>query len=254
MKLITLNIWGGKLFQPFLEFIKEYSDSVDVFCFQEIYRSPTDKVIGREMHSNIYGEIGKILTNHQGYFATHLVGYDLNGKVNFPLEDGLAIFISKEIQVNECKDIFIYRSGFELLNDDVKTIPRNLQYVSFSFNKNDYLVSHFHGIWYPKTKVDTKDRIKQSQIINGFLSSKKERKILCGDFNLLPNTQSMKMLENGMKNLIKEYNIPTTRNKHYKREEKHADYILTSLDVNIKNFKVLNIEASDHLPLLLQFD
>lgn len=253
MKLITLNIWGGKLFNPLLNFINEYYKEVDIFCFQEVCKAPFDKVIAQKMHSNIFGEITNVLRNHQGYFDIHLKGRDLNGKVDFKLEGGLAIFIKKDIKVKKCGDIFVYRSGSDLLNDDIATIPRNLQYISFEANGNNYLVCHFHGIWYPKTKVDTKDRIKQSQKIKEFLSKRRERKILCGDFNLLPTTKSIKILEKGMRNLIKEYNIPTTRNKYYEREEKQADYVLTSPAVKVKQFGVIDIIVSDHLPLLLEF-
>ncbi|KKQ36676.1 MAG: hypothetical protein US54_C0059G0007 [Candidatus Roizmanbacteria bacterium GW2011_GWA2_37_7] len=135
------------------------------------------------MHANIYGEVEKNLSNHKGYFATHLTGNDLNGTVNFPLESGLAIFIKKDIKVNESKEIFIYRSGTDLLHDDITSIPRNLQYISFSVNSKNYLIGHFHGIWFPKSKEDTEDRIRQSQKIQDFFAKRTEIKILCGDFN-----------------------------------------------------------------------
>lgn len=253
MKLITLNVWGGKLYDSLLRFVKEYSQEIDIFCFQEIYQAPVDRLISRGMHADIYGELAKNLPQHTGYFTPHLQNYDLGGKVDFDLKAGLAIYIRKNIQVNECKDIFTYRDGLKLLNDDITTIPRNLQYISFIVNNNNYLISHFHGIWYPKTKTDTPDRIKQMRKIKEFLSPREERKILCGDFNVLPTTKSMKILEKGMVNLIKKYNIKTTRNKYYEREEKHTDYVLVSPNVTIKQFSVIDQLVSDHLPLLLEF-
>ena len=253
MKLITLNIWGGTLHDPLLSFVEDYSEKVDIFCFQEVYQAHLDKLISRGMHADIYGEIAKKLTSHTGYFAPHLKSYDLGGKVDFDLKAGLTIYIRKNIEVSECKDLFIYRDGLELLHDDIQTVPRNLQYISFKSNDNNYLISHFHGIWYPKTKVDTDDRIKQVRKMKGFLSERKERKILCGDFNLLPATKSMNILEEGMVNLIKEYDIKTTRNKHYQREEKHADYVLISPDITVRKFTVVDTIVSDHLPLFLEF-
>ncbi len=92
MKLITLNIWGGKLANPLLDFLDNYKD-VDIFCFQEVFRSNEDRIISRGMHSNIFNKIKVTLNNHQGYFAAQLKGYDLEGKVNFDLEWGLSIFI-----------------------------------------------------------------------------------------------------------------------------------------------------------------
>ena len=253
MKLITLNIWGGKLYNSLLSFVTDYSEKIDVFCFQEVYRAPRDKLISRDMHADIFGEIAQNLKDHRGFFAPHLKGYDLGGKVDFELEAGLALYIRKDIRVQECKDFFIYRDGLELLHDDIQTIPRNIQYISFTIDNKTYLVAHFHGIWYPKTKVDTDDRVKQAQKIKVFLSKRKEKKILCGDFNLLPSTKSMDILEKGMTNLIKEYDIKTTRTKHYEREEKHADYVLVSSDFTVQNFGAIDTVVSDHLPLLLEF-
>lgn len=35
MKIVTLNVWGGKLYEPFINFIKEKSEEVEIFCFQD---------------------------------------------------------------------------------------------------------------------------------------------------------------------------------------------------------------------------
>ena len=206
------------------------------------------------MHADIYGEISKNLEAHRGYFAPHLEGYDLNGKVEFPLMEGLAIFIRKDINVDECKDIPIYGSGLEILDDgSIGAISGNLQYISFRANNKNYLVAHFHGIWHPKTKLDSEDRINQVLKIKEFFSQRSEEKILCGDFNLLPDTKSMGILEKGMLNLIKKFDIKTTRNKLYEREEKHADYVLISPGITVRKFTVIDAVVSDHLPLLLEF-
>lgn len=37
MKLITLNTWGGKQYEPLLEFLLKYSTDIDLFCFQEVF-------------------------------------------------------------------------------------------------------------------------------------------------------------------------------------------------------------------------
>lgn len=254
MKLIALNTWGGKLLTSLLTFLKNYSDEVDIFCFQEIYNSPEKRKIARDMKSNLYQEIARVLNNHQGYFKPNLRGHDLAGKVNFELWSGLATFIKKTIKVKDTGNVWLYREGYDLLENDNKTIPRNLQFIQFFYNNQKYLVAHFHGLWYPKSKLDNEERIEQSERIKRFLNGKNVKKILCGDFNLLPTTQAMRILEEGRRNLIKEFNIGTTRNQNYKREEKHADYILVSPDVEVIDFKVIKNILSDHYPLLLEFN
>ena len=68
------------------------------------------------------------------------------------------------------------------------------------------------------------------------------------------DTESMKVLEKGMRNLVKDYGVTSTRSHFYKKRGKFADYILVSPEVEVKDFKVLQESVSDHLPLYLEFD
>lgn len=56
-----------------------------------------------------------------------------------------------------------------------------------------------------------------------------------------------------MRNLVKKYHVTSTRSQLYTKPDKFADYILTSPEVIVEEFKVLAEELSDHLPLLLTF-
>lgn len=76
-----------------------------------------------------------------------------------------------------------------------------------------------------------------------------------GDFNLLPESESLKKFEEfGLRNLIKEYGITSTRSSLYQKEEKYADYAFVSKDIEVQEFAVLPDEVSDHLPLSLRCD
>ena len=150
MKLITLNIWGGKLIDSLLGFIAENAQTVDIFCFQEVYSSPISRIISRDMRSNVFEEIRSLLKQHQGYFAPHLRKRDIDGTVYFDLSTGLAMFIRESLVVTESTDVFIYRSGFDLIDGSYRSVPRNLQYMVVSNDNVDYLIAHFHGIWFPK--------------------------------------------------------------------------------------------------------
>jgi len=88
--------------------------------------------------------------------------------------------------------------------------------------------------------------------------------IVIGDFNLLPDTESIKKFEvYGYQNLIEDFAIKSTRNRiaweQFKNEpgfvkQHYADYCFVSKDVKVKKFTVPNIEVSDHLPLILEFE
>lgn len=116
---------------------------------------------------------------------------------------------------------------------------------------------NFHGLWQDGTaKKDNPDRIEQSRRILAELESHRgEPVLICGDFNLLPEGQSLAMLEEGMRNLIKEYGVTSTRSSHYPmtKPSRFADYILVSPEVDVHDFQVLPDEVSDHLALTLDF-
>lgn len=116
---------------------------------------------------------------------------------------------------------------------------------------------NYHGLWEKdKGKGDSSDRIKQSQNIINFLSTKKDRKIiLTGDFNLSPQTESLQLFEDfGLENLITRFAITDTRTSLYEKENRFADYTFVSKDITVSEFTVLPDEVSDHAPLYLEID
>jgi len=87
-----------------------------------------------------------------------------------------------------------------------------------------------------------------------FLAGYQGKKLIAGDFNMVPDGKAMSMLEEGMVNLIKKYDIASTRSSHYPKDEKFADYVLVSKDIMINDFKVLPDEISDHLAVQVDFE
>ena len=78
-----------------------------------------------------------------------------------------------------------------------------------------------------------------------------------GDFNLLPDTESIQMLNKEMKNLIDIYKIKSTRPNFYDGLDKGnivCDYIFVNDKIKVNDFRVLESSSSDHLPLWLDFD
>lgn len=121
------------------------------------------------------------------------------------------------------------------------------------FEEKEVLIGNLHGYWLPDNKHDSPGSIKQMKKVKSIFSTFAGPKILVGDFNLRPDTQSIKMLEEDMKNLIVEYEIASTRSNLHKKVEKFADYIMISDEIHVDNFEVINKNVSDHLPLILDF-
>lgn len=154
-------------------------------------------------------------------------------------------------------------------NFKFENVSRDPQAIVVKGDK-DFLVCNIHGVSLPGDKNDSEERLEQSKTILGFARSINMPAIIGGDFNLNPDTKSVKMFEEaGYKNLIKDYKIVSTRN-HFAWEQAEvqlvkqgfeffgkqyfADYVFVSPEIKIKNFEVPNIEVSDHSPLILDFE
>lgn len=244
MKIMTLNLWGGRVYEPLVAFLLKNQD-VDVFCFQEIYHNATNKPKGdsdENTHFELYDEIQSILKEYTGCFCPTVGDYY-----------GIATFIKNDIKMIGSGDITIYSNPEYLGHGGAH--DRKVLWTDLETEDGNISVLNVHGLWNGRGKTDTPDRIEQSKQIRKLMDSIKGTQIVCGDFNLLPNTESISILEKGMKNLIKEYSIETTRTSFYTRAEtsgKFADYMFTSNDTQVLDFKVLPDEVSDHAALLLE--
>ena len=133
---------------------------------------------------------------------------------------------------------------------------RWLQLTEILVPGGSLLVGNYHGIARPGSKLDNDERLEQSRAIRHVLDAHDGPVVLIGDFNLLPDTESVRLLEAGLRNLVIERAIPSTRsrlNPYYgtPQEQPHADYAFISPALRVAAFQVPDVSISDHLPLLL---
>jgi endonuclease/exonuclease/phosphatase family metal-dependent hydrolase len=238
---MTLNIWGGHVRGPLLEFIHS-NRKVDILCLQEVYDNAQKKISteDRAVSLSIFSEMAILLPEHRSFFRP---------VVNNVY--GIAIFVRKEIEVLGEGAIRIHENL--AYPGRGPTHSRDLQWIQCRLNQRTYCIMNVHGLWNGKGKTDSPERIEQSKRIRDAMCRFDSPQILCGDFNLRPDTESMNILENGMDNLNKKFNIKSTRTSFYPKEEKFADYVLTSSEITVNSFGVLPDQVSDHAPLLLDF-
>ena len=259
MKLLCLNLWGGKVYKPLIKFLENSSNEIDIFCFQEVLRSEVSK-FSNGSKTDIHKDLSKILKNHIGFLGTpFLSGYDLKDKVDFDLSIGQATFIKKNIELISEETVFVH-GKFDYkppkVIEGIKNamdLPRNTHCIKVKIDGKEVLIGNLHGYWLPDNKHDSPGSIKQMQKVKRIFSAFAGPKILAGDFNLRPDTKSIKMLEVDMKNLIIEYGVTSTRSNLHKRIEKFADYIMVSDGIKINGFEVISKDVSDHRPLILDF-
>jgi len=238
MRIIFFNIWHGQGWEALKDFLKENLDKTDIFCFLEV-------------DPELQNKLEKLLIDFKPIYERGIKTDYLGGVV-----EGRSIFVKRNIKI-------ISKGALELYKITPDDAGGSL-FAELEVHGKKFLVQEVHGKTRPGNKLDTKERIEQSKRILEFSKDGIKPRIIGGDFNLMPGTKSIKMIEAaGYTNLIKEFGIKSTRNKisweQFAKKpgftkQYFADYVFVSPQIKVKNFEVPYNEVSDHLPLILDFE
>lgn len=236
------------MFEPLEGFVREQSSYTDIFCLQEVFpcAATPRKVVGN-VRTKLFSDFKRILADFNGY---HIQASEVD-------VGGLATFVKKSLEVKKTDHISIFESPDPMIDEADEryfSMGRDLQRVEFESMGKTFSILNFHGMWTGKGKRDTDNRITQSHRVRKVFDESEGGRILCGDLNLEPDTESMTILNRGNRNLIEEYGITSTRSPAYGGPVKLADYVIASPEVGVKSFNVMSEVVSDHLPLCLEFN
>lgn len=270
IKALCLNVAGNR-FPGVVEFLEKQTD-VDIFCFQEVISEFSSPHYPKSLHRTIPRHdkrgamvnlpvISKCLNHYQKFFSPHadfLQAYAPEGNL-------MAVRYLSDFSQKIMKMDF---GSFDIFAGQDYATNVTLQWVVLGADSlSDYkkpgdekrvIITNVHGLWEKSNKGDSPLKLEQSRRIVqalGYLQLRFDGElVVMGDFNLLPDTESIAIIERfGLRNLIKEHNVTSTRSSIYTKEIRYADYVFVSAGVQVNDFQVLPDEVSDHLPLLLDF-
>jgi len=254
MKLVVLNVWAGKIHDPLLDFLRRHAGDTDIFCFQELFFGTESDPSVRGAHEDIHDEISVVLSDFTSYRRLAPEGtYFESEPLRAGLRVGQAIFVRNGAEVVADGGFFAYTPAGEIARNPSLTMTGNFQYVKLGLDGGETLIGNLHGLWQKEGKGDTPARLEQARMIREALDDESGRKILCGDFNMLPGIDSMRFSNDEMRDLVTEYGVKSTRSGLYQKGIPFSDYVFVTPDVDVKRFEVLSDEVSDHLPLVLEF-
>lgn len=247
---MSLNTWGCRIREPIFEFIKNNAESTDIFCFQEILKGGNG-VTSRDEIKSAYEDISQMLQTHTSYFSEYGEGgYYSESSKDLDFKYGIACFVRSNLQQSFVESVKLY-------DPEIKWSDYSGRFAvgaALALVVEDYAIVNVHGLWQGSIKGDTEAKIEQSKKIIELAEKTNGGKVICGDFNLLPETRSIKMLGDQYKNLIQEYEITDTRGSLYPKELRYSDYAFIDKNITANDFSVPNLNVSDHLPLVLNFD
>ena len=259
LRLCSFNIWGGMVFEPLVEFVRQQAPVTDLFCFQETLAAPEQLSLACGFRTALFADLAKALPEFDGVFDPVVSWPEPtpDGR-EIVVPFGLATFARRTLPIIERRPARII-DHFDTLDavPGLHPIVRWLQLTTLRTSRGTLLIANYHGIARPGSKLDSDERLEQSRAIRAELDAHEGPLVLVGDFNLLPDTESVRLLGEGRRNLVLEHAIPTTRsrlNPYYgtPQEQPHANYAIVSPEIEVVQFSVPDVEVSDHLPMLLE--
>lgn len=249
-----------------MRFVEQRAEETDVFCFQEVMGNEKGEVrnVSLGFRTNELQELERRLPDFHVYYAVTQDDMDMEPIPGATVHWGVATFVKKSHTVISHQDFFLCNGRNTYIPQDYSTLGYNALCVTIATDAFPLTICNMHGISEPGHKRDTPQRLAQSQKILDSLKDQAGEKIIMGDFNLFPDTESVHMFESaGFRNLIREYGIPTTRgtlvkqlNPHYANTplgfQEFADYTFVSPGIDVKAFEVPDLPISDHLPMILK--
>ncbi|HEX6462342.1 MAG TPA: endonuclease/exonuclease/phosphatase family protein [Candidatus Saccharimonadales bacterium] len=242
MKLMTLNAWQGRLERVLLKHLEQ--QNLDFACMQEVvdYEGKTGGLISS------YSKIGASLRLDQHFFSPLNTLKFGNRSITF------GNIIYSNLPFEQSETIFTrgqYKDDFDFDVDDYNI--RALQHTAVKVGDKKLHILNHHGHHIDAHKLGDEETMRQTALIIEYIKQLDGAVILCGDFNLSPESESIKLFDSILQNLSVAYALETTRSLlTYKKEV--CDYIFVNNDVDVKGFSMDETIISDHNALILDFE
>lgn len=265
MKIMCLNGWGGTLHDRLLPYLE--ATQPQILCLQEAVHSPeTDKdcLTYRDgdhvlpQRANFFREVCAALPDHTAVFCPAAQGVLWDGDRPVPSQWGLATFVHASLPIVGQVQGFVHKSYSP---DGYGEHPRSRSAhgvrVYAPARKRFVSVTHMHGLRDLRGKMDTPERSKQARRLLDLvdqLTEPGDLKIICGDFNVEPDSETISTLEaSGLTELVTHQGVTSTRSSFYEKPGLFADYMLINELSAVRKFQAVETpEVSDHRPLVLE--
>jgi len=264
MKLLTLNV---ALFETnnsrLIEFLKK--ENPDIGCFQEVTRG-LDKNVDKEYISKDIIDKGTVSLKHSFFGPTNVFGKfnmeNFHGQDDFHFDPKgfleMGNYLKSKFEIKRARNIFLegeftYDTSREKWPNEQQ---RAILVADLALDGRQPLrIVNYHGIWTRHKKGNARTLEACKKILE-YAQQIKGNVIICGDFNLFPNTPSIKVFEKDFVSLVNQFNVKSTRpssNELNGNGRNIVDYIFVDKKIKVNNFNVYDSDVSDHLPLVLDF-
>lgn len=233
IKVLSWNIWCGTYLEEVIAFLK--TADADIIALQETCedeRGNLAELIAKELGYNYADAIGMDI-------ALRFIDPELDENDERTMKFGPSILSKHKILKSEV--IKLTEDGKKLIvESDIEIGDQTLHIFSIHLN-------HTH---------QTHSELQDTQAENLVKFASKDKTIVMGDFNALPDSSVIKITNQSLKDAEQGASTPTWSVYKYgcqicliDKAIHKLDYIFVSKDIDVKNFEVHISKGSDHLPI-----
>ncbi|QYC44155.1 Endonuclease/Exonuclease/phosphatase family protein [Nonomuraea coxensis DSM 45129] len=263
MRITSLNTWGGAMFDELAPWLA--GCDADVLCLQEVTCTPTadgwtrfdDDERSLPQRADLLGDVRARLPRHHALFTACDSGPVHDGEHRVHRQEfGLASFVAPAFPVVGVRSGFVHGEyadhGDRWPSDGRSRVA--LAVRVFDRRAGRFVtVVNFHGLRDASGKADTPARRAQAERLADLAAGAREKgdlTVVCGDFNVLPGSETFRVLE-GL-DLVDLVRDADTRTSRYPKPVRHASYLLVSEPDAVTRFEIVAApEVSDHRALTL---
>ena len=247
IKILQLNVWGGRIKDGLTNFIKE--GNYDLICLQEaVWDRNHTKALECFMDTvdKIKEEANFKYDTRSSQFGISI----LNDTIHY--ENGNAILSKIPFKHSEEKILHGEYRFATNLDQYEQAVRHNLYTAQKVILENGLTVINYHGYWL-KDPLGDETSVLCMRSVADMISSDENPVVLCGDLNVIPEAKAMRELD-FLRDLTAIHHIPTTLRNIRFTKDVPCDHILISDNINYQDFEVIDAPVSDHCALVVKIN
>ena len=249
LRILHLNIEEGKLLEEIVTYV--LTKDFDILLFQEVTGG---------MH-NVRGlDSFSVLKGHLGYDGVQGVSWRLAGDPSTYFSNAVLYKPSLTLDASHVIYLKPYAETTEETMRQYLDHPHCAIDAVFSFTGKKLHCISTHLAWGP-TPEDKPYKVEQGKVLYEYIKSLTEPFVLSGDFNLTPDSQVVRWINELGRNHTVENTITNTLNPHTHRVKElfpqglAVDYIFTEKSLKVRDFHLVDTpDLSDHLGLAVTIE
>lgn len=247
LKLIQVNIYAGKYWDALIEFLK--TENPDFITAQEVTSGRENRIDDKT------ADLFELLKRELNLVGAYHKDFDVDGNGHM----GNAVLTRHKIASSKAVILKPYRmvTHDEFVSHEFfPTFPRHALDATISVDGRVMHIISTHGAWTAPPQ-DTDETLRQARLLANYLSLLEEPFLLAGDFNNIPDSKTIGLINAVSNNLMTGSGIKqTTHPKIHKIVPRGylVDYIFASKDFKLRSIRVPEVTVSDHLPVIAEVE